>query len=177
MIAISQLRLSLNKKSVLDRIDMMVSKGEIFGLTGLNGSGKSILLKVLATILKPDSGIVQISGYDIVKNVNQIRELIGYMPDDAEYDDRLSVEEHLEFFYSMYKSDRKGYSSSAEELMDVLALHEIKNSLLSELSMGEKQKVSLARAAIHDPLVLLLDDPYITVDRKNQERIETILKE
>jgi len=101
MIAISQLRLSLNKKSVLDRIDMMVSKGEIFGLTGLNGSGKSILLKVLATILKPDSGIVQISGYDIVKNVNQIRELIGYMPDDAEYDDRLSVEEHLEFFYSI----------------------------------------------------------------------------
>jgi sodium transport system ATP-binding protein len=177
MIAISQLTLSLNKKPVLDRIDMMVSKGEIFGLTGLNGSGKSVLLKVLATILKPDNGMVKISGYDIVKNVNQVRGLIGYMPDDAACDDRLSVEEHLEFFYSMYKGDKQGYSSIAGELMDVLALNEIRSNILSALSRVEKQKVSFARAVIHDPLVLLLDDPDIGADLENQERIETVLKE
>lgn len=176
MISISQLAMTFKKKVVLDRIDLKVREGEIFGITGLNGSGKSVFLKVLATLLMPTGGKVKVSGYDIVENMNQVRRLIGYMPDFVSFKDRLSVGEYLAFFYTMYGRTKKDPDRPLE-LLDALALHNIEGVALSDLSRGEKQKISMARALIHDPIVLLLDDPESGLDRDGCDTMKSLLIE
>ncbi|MFQ5456689.1 MAG: ABC transporter ATP-binding protein [Nitrospirota bacterium] len=174
---ISQLKMVLKKKVVLNRIELKVNKGEIFGITGINGSGKTVFIKVLATLLRPTEGKVWIDEYDIVKDRSQVRNMIGYMPDSTGFDKRLSVREYLEFFRSMYQRCKREYGLSYEELLNRIGLNQISERLLSNLSRGERQKVSLIRAVIHNPSLLLLDDPDAGMDPTGIDRLYSLLKE
>jgi ABC-type multidrug transport system ATPase subunit len=166
-----------DKKTVLDRIDLMVREGEIFGITGLNGSGKTALLKIMATIIKPTGGKVEISGHDIVKDRDRIRPVIGYMPDSAGFENRLSVKEYLDFFLSMYKKNRGDHHASLSNLLSALDLKQMEHIRMSDLSAGMKQKISLVRSIMHDPSVLLLDGPECGMDWEGQESMTSILKD
>lgn len=177
MISISRLNLAFNKKAVLDQIDLMVRKGEVFGITGLNGSGKTAFLQILATILRPTGGKVEISGYDIIKDRNRIRPLIGYMPDSGGFDSRLSVKEYLGFFHSMYGKNKGDYLISLNKLFNTLGLIQMDGILMSNLSRGIMQKISLVRSIIHNPSVLLLDNPEYGMDWEGLESMISILKD
>lgn len=174
MISVSGLNMNFKKKTVLEHIDLKIGQGEVFGLTGINGSGKSVFMKILATLLSPTGGKVSISGYDIEKNRNKVRALIGYMPDSAGFDDRLSVKEYLNFFKTMYQESR-GDGLSIEQLLDAIG-STLSDRSISELSRGSKQMISLTRAVVHNPSVLLLDGPDTGVDWDGQERMLSLLK-
>lgn len=177
MISISQLNITFNNETVLDQLDLLVSKGEIYGITGLNGSGKTAFLKVLATIMEPASGKVLISGYDAVKDRNNIRPLIGYMPDSESFENRLSIREYLDFFLSMYKKNRGDYPVSLNNLLDTMGLKQMSDIRMSDLSAGIKQKISFVRSLMHNPSVLLLDDPECGMDWEGLEAMTSILRD
>ena len=177
MISVSQLKMVFGKRVVLDRVDFRVGEGEVFGITGMNGSGKTILMKILATLLKPTAGKVRISGYDVVKDRNRVRSLIGYMPDSTGFDDRLSVKEYLDFFLSMYWKNSGRTGLNPEALLDAVGLHQMDGALISHLSKGVRQRISLVRAMIHNPSVLLLDDPDMGMDQDGLERMYSLLKD
>ncbi|MBI4844436.1 MAG: ABC transporter ATP-binding protein [Nitrospirae bacterium] len=176
MISVSQLNLTLNNKPVLDGFDLTVREGEVFGIAGLKGAGRTSFLKVLATILKPSSGDVRISGFDVVKDRGTVRAMIGYMPGTAVSDNGLTVNEHLRFFLSMYGISNAGFLHSLDSLLDELGLAQFKDVLLYELSAEEKQKVSLARAVMHDPSVLLLDEPENGMSDKGLESLASSIE-
>lgn len=177
MISISQLDIYFNNKPVIEELDLLVRKGEIFGITGLNGSGKTSFLKVLATLMAPAAGKVLISGYDAVKDRNNIRPLIGYMPDSVSFEDRLRVREHLDFFLSMYEKNRGDYPLSLSRLLETMGLQSTSDMRMSDLSAGIKQKISFVRSLMHNPSVLLLDDPECRMDWEGLEAMTSILRD
>src|SRR3972149_9723006 len=177
MVTISHLNVAFKKKIILNGIDLKVGKGEIFGITGVNGSGKTVLIKVLATLLRPTGGKVEIAGYDIVKDRNSARSIIGYMPDSVRLDDRLTVKEYLDFFKAMYGRYREGDGISSEELLEAIGLHKRDETFLSDLSRGMRQRILLARAIVHDPSLLLLDDPDIGMDSDGLEKMHSLLRD
>ncbi|MBI4827138.1 MAG: ABC transporter ATP-binding protein [Nitrospirae bacterium] len=176
MISISQLNLTTDNKTILDGIDLTVREGEVFGITGLKGSGKTAFLKILATIINPSAGKVKVSGFDIVKERNRVRPMIGYMPDSAVSDSGSTVNEHLDFFLSMYWKKNGEYLHYLDSLLNELDLTHTKDKLLSELSAEEKQKVSLARSVMHNPSLLLLDDPECGMDTTGLESLLSVIK-
>ena len=162
---------------LLSGMDLLVRKGEVFGITGINGAGKTVLIKVLATILKPTGGKIEIGGHDLVKERNRVRSLIGYMPDSARLEDRLTVKEHLNFFLSMYPENRRDNGFTVEELLNAIGLNQINGAFLSDLSNGIRQKISFARAIIHNPSVLLLDNPDMGMDWEGKQKVCSLLRE
>lgn len=177
MISVSQLNITFNNKTVLDQLDLLVGQGEIFGVTGLNGSGKTAFLKVLATIAAPSAGKVLISGYDAAKEKNRVRPLIGYMPDSDPHDDRLLVREHLDFFLSMYKKKRGDHPVTPDRLLDAMGIKQMSGVRMSDLSAGTRRRISFVRSLLHDPSVLLLDDPECGMDWEGLEAMTSILRD
>lgn len=146
----------------LDSIDLRVSEGELFGLIGPDGAGKSSLYRILATLSRPDKGTAEISGYDVVKDFNILRTKIGYMPEHFSLYQDLTVSENLKFFASLF-------GVSLCDNYDLIApvfgqLEQFPNRKAGALSGGMKQKLALSCALIHRPEILLLDEPTTGVD-------------
>lgn len=177
MVRISQMNMAFKKKIILNRIDLKVNKGEIFGIAGVNGSGKTILIKVLATLLRPTGGKVEIGGYDIVKDRKRVRLMIGYMPDTVGFNDKLTVKEYLDFFRSMYGRYRREDGLFPDELLEAVGLYNMNDIYLQDLSRGEQQRISLTRSIIHDPSVLLLDNPDVGIDLLGLEKMLSLLRD
>lgn len=164
MIAISVKNISkkFEKVIALNNINFEVEKGELFGIIGPDGAGKTTLFKILATLILPDIGCINVMGFDIIKDYRKIRDLISYMPQDFSLYLDLTVEENLEFFSSIY--DVK-ISENFELISDIIAqLWPFKNRLAKNLSGGMQQKLALSCALIHKPSILLLDEPTKGVD-------------
>lgn len=146
----------------LDKVSLSVDKGEMFGLIGPDGSGKSTLYKILATLLTPDEGVATILGYDTVKDAGKIRTKIGYMPERFSLYQDLTVMENLKFFASLFGVSVKGnYNLIAPIFGQLERFHDRKAGALSG---GMKQKLALSCALIHQPDILLLDEPTTGVD-------------
>ena len=161
-IVISDISKSYGKTKALDGVGFTVDKGELFGLIGPDGAGKSTLFKILATLLLPDSGKATMTGLDVVKDYKKLRTEIGYMPEKFSLYQDLTVRENLEFFASLF-------GVSVHTNFDLIApiykqLEEFPNRLAGNLSGGMKQKLALSCALIHRPKVLLLDEPTTGVD-------------
>jgi ABC-type multidrug transport system, ATPase component len=161
----------------LNDITFSIEQGELFGLIGPDGAGKSTLFNVLATLIPPDSGTAQIDGFDLVKNYKKIRHIIGYLPGQFSLYGDLSCQENLEFFARLYgESIKKNYRLIAPIWEQLLPF---KSRKASALSGGMKQKLSLCCALIHRPKILFLDEPTTGVDpvsRKELWDILTLLK-
>ena len=140
-------------------IDLSVEQGEIFGLVGPNGAGKTTTLRILATLLLPSAGTAEIAGMSVTRNPDDVRRVLGFMPDSFGVYDDMKVWEYLDFFarcYGMGAADRRRMIGDLLELVD---LGSKRDDYVQTLSRGMQQRLCLAHALVHDPQVLLLDEP------------------
>lgn len=158
----------------LNNISFSVSKGVLFGIIGPDGAGKSTLFRIASTLLTFDSGKVQISGYDVIKDYKTIRKIIGYMPGRFSLYQDLSVEENLKFFATIYQTSIEENYYIIEKIFR--SLEPFRKRKAGELSGGMKQKLALSCTLIHKPEILLLDEPTTGVDPISRSEFWDILK-
>jgi ABC-2 type transport system ATP-binding protein len=161
----------------LDRVSFEAEQGDTLALVGPNGAGKTTLLRILATLGKPDGGYAKILGLDGRFQAARIRSVLGYMPDAFGMYEDLSVQEYLEFFAGLYGISGSGKKATIDDLIDLLDMREWKDRSTGDLSRGMQQRVGLARTLIHDPQVLLLDEPAANLDPGSRIEIREVLKE
>lgn len=176
MLAISNLEKQFGKFKALNGVNIELVPGEIYGFIGPNGAGKSTTMRIVTGLLSADSGEVYIDGVNALQFNKVLKEKIGYMPDYIGVYDNLKVMEYLEFFASIYGINGKKAKSRGLELLDLVRLSDKSNSYIDELSRGMKQRLSLARAMIHDPKILILDEPASGMDPRARYEMKNILK-
>ncbi len=170
MVIVANMRkefLQVGKKAKLlavNNVNFTAYNGEIFGLLGPNGAGKTTALRIIATILKPTSGIVLVDGECVIKAPEKVRKNIGFMTGETRLYDRLTVEEILIYFGKLYSIDKEQLKKRIEELIRTFELNEVRDRKVTNLSDGLRQKVSLIRTIIHDPKNLILDEPLTGLD-------------
>jgi len=146
------------KLVALDDVSFQASEGEIFGLLGPNGAGKTTALRILSTVLRPSAGRASVNGYDVVTQQSQVRHQIGFMSANTGVYDRMSAWEMVEFFGKLYAMSDEALRERMELLFERLKMNDIRDLLGAKMSTGMKQKVSIARAIVHDPPVLIFDE-------------------
>jgi len=161
-------------REVLRDVSFDVAHGEIFGFIGPNGAGKTTTIRVMATLLEPATGRVEIDGYDVAIDPDKVRRAIGYMPDHAGVYERITVREFLEFFADAYQVPDPGVVDVVLELTD---LRKLDGRLVAELSKGMKQRLQVARILLHDPKVLILDEPASDLDPRARIELRDLLLE
>src|SRR5262249_39910387 len=149
---------------VLRDVSFEVGHGEIFGFIGPNGAGKTTTIRIMATLLEPLSGRVEVDGFDVSVDPEAVRKIIGYMPDHAGVYERVTVREYLEFFADAYKVAPDANYSVVDAVMELTDLTKLSDKLVATMSKGMKQRLQLARTLLHDPKVLILDEPASDLD-------------
>ncbi len=142
----------------LDRVSFNAREGEIYGLLGPNGAGKTTALRVLSTVLRPTHGSATVAGFDVVTQPSLVRHKIGFMSANTAVYDRMTAWEMVEYFGRLYGIDEVNLHARMEELFERLQMQDIRDLLGAKMSTGMKQKVSVARAIVHDPPVLIFDE-------------------
>lgn len=177
LVVVDNLHVTYGKTHAVRGLSFSIGRGEIFGFIGPNGAGKTSTIKVLATLLKPTSGRVTVSGFDVAQFPAAVRLKIGYMPDFFGVYDDLTAGEYLQFFAAAYHIP---VSSRPALIRDVLALTDLSekhDAPVDGLSRGMKQRLSLSRVLLHDPELLLLDEPASGLDPRARIEMRELLKE
>jgi ABC-2 type transport system ATP-binding protein len=177
VIETSQLTKSFNGLKAVDKLDISVESGEIFGLLGPNGAGKTTTISMLCTILKPTSGTAKVNGFDIVKEATQVRKSIGIVFQDPSVDDRLTGRENLYMHANLYGVPPGEQKSRIDEVLKLVELQGRADDTLRTYSGGMRRRLELARGLIHYPKVLFLDEPTIGLDPQTREHIWAYVKE
>ena len=172
---ITGLKKSFNLKPVLRGIDLTLCRGERMALLGANGAGKTTLLRILAGLTKPSAGSAYIEGLDIVQDASQVRHLVGFVAHQPYLYEELTALENLHFFGKMYSV--KNTQERANLLLRKVGLEKRARERVAVLSRGQVQRLSLARALLHSPPFLLLDEPDTGLDQEGRELIEALLAE
>jgi sodium transport system ATP-binding protein len=133
--------------------------GEVLGLLGPNGAGKTTTLRILCTLLRPTAGTARVAGFDVVTQADQVRRHVGFLSATTGVYDRMTAREMVEYYGRLNGLSGEPLKTRIKELFDALGMHDIRNVRGSKMSTGQKQKVSIARALVHDPPVLILDEP------------------
>ena len=164
-------------KIAVQDVNFQVNNGEIFGFLGPNGAGKTTTIKMIVGLLQPTSGEVRVAGYDVQSQPQLAKSACGYVPDEPNLYPKLTARELLQFVGSLYRIDRAQVNRRSEELFKLFGLMEACDDTVDSYSHGMQQKTSLAAALLHDPRVLVLDEPTVGLDPKSARLIKDILRQ
>ena len=164
---------SYNSHHALDDLDLAVYEGEIFGFLGHNGAGKTTTINILTTLMQPSSGTAMVAGYDTVKQSMQVRQQIGYLPENVTFYNNLTAFENLSFFAKL--SGVHDVRKHIKEVLDFLDFHGIESKKLGEFSKGMRQRIGIAQAIIHGPKILFLDEPTSGLDPLGIKNLREII--
>lgn len=177
MITTTNLTKLYGKHEALIDVSLQIEQGKVFGYIGPNGAGKSTTMLILSTLLAPTRGSAYVGGYDVMKNPKAVRQMIGYMPDFFGVYDNLKTTEYLNFYAGAYQIPSQKRTGLIADLLELVNLSNKADSYVDALSRGMKQRLGLARCLIHNPDVLILDEPASGLDPRARIEMREILKE
>ncbi|MEA4905995.1 MAG: ABC transporter ATP-binding protein [Chloroflexi bacterium] len=175
IIEIQNLTKRFGSRTAVDGLTLEVEAGEIFGFVGPNGAGKTSAIRMMTTLLEPTGGEVRIDGYSVGKQARQVRQVIGYMPDLFGLYHNMKVWEYLDFFAACYRIPPGARRGLIDDLLELVDLSHRRDDVLDSLSRGMQQRLSLARTLVHDPKVLILDEPASGLDPRARVEIRELL--
>lgn len=159
----------------VNNLSLKVGKSEIFGLLGPNGAGKSTTIKMMVGLLKPDAGMIKISGYDIAQDPVNAKKILAYIPEKSYIYEKLTAWEYLTFISGLYNLDEDVFRKNAEEYLNIFGLYEWKDEITGNFSLGMKQRLVLTSSFMRNPEVLILDEPHNGLDPKGVRILKDIL--
>ncbi|HUW49081.1 MAG TPA: ABC transporter ATP-binding protein, partial [Patescibacteria group bacterium] len=176
IIAVQNLTKAFGDFVAVDNITFGVKKGEIFGLLGPNGAGKSTVIRILSTLTRPTKGTGTIGGFDVVKQDNEVRKLIGIVSEKMIMYNRLTARENLWFFGTLFGMQKEELNRRIDELLELVQLTKWGKTQVGKFSTGMKQKMNIIRALLNMPQVLFLDEPTLGLDPQSTVEIREFIR-
>jgi len=176
MIEIQNLTKRFGTKTAVRSLSLTVPEGELFAFLGPNGAGKTTTIKVIVGLLRPDAGRVKVCGHDLIQEPVRAKACISYVPDQPYLYDKLTGREFLEFVGRTYGMNGQTVEDKIEHLADLLALHDYLDDLCEQYSHGMRQRTVIAAALLHEPRVLVVDEPMVGLDPKTARVVKDVLR-
>ena len=177
MIRVEHIDHHFGSMRVLHDVSFEVPKGEVFGFIGPNGAGKTTTLRMMATLLEPADGRILIGGHDVVDEPHEVRKILGFMPDDFGVYEHVTVREYLDFFAAAYAIAPNARRRTVDAVMELTDLVQLEHRLVQAMSKGMKQRLAIARTLLHDPQVLILDEPANGLDPRARIEMRDLIEQ
>jgi ABC-2 type transport system ATP-binding protein len=165
------------RHEAVKNLSLHVEPGELFGFLGPNGAGKTTTIKMIAGLLQPTSGRILIAGHDLAKEPVEAKQALGFIPDRPFLYEKLSASEFLRFVAGIYGFDGASLNGRVDELLSLVELHDVRGELIESFSHGMKQRLVMAAAFVHDPRVIVVDEPMVGLDPKGARLIKRVFRE
>ncbi|MFB2622968.1 ABC transporter ATP-binding protein [Methanothermobacter sp. KEPCO-1] len=177
MIEVDSVSKSFGRIRALDNLSFSVREGELMGIIGHNGAGKTTAIRIIAGILHPDSGTVHVGGYDVTRDPLRVKAMIGYLPEEPNLYERFRAADLLRYFGELYGVPRDVLDDRIDELLELVGMSERAEDPINTFSKGMRQRIGIARALIHDPPIIIFDEPTMGLDPATAFSIREFIRE